>query len=155
MKLSIHALWGTIASQAVPAGGGKAGDASGGTTAEEALRAEQARYAAQMSNDFAPMEKLFGDDLVYVHSSTVLDTKASFIESMRSGTVRYRQMQLRGEPEVRTFGGIAIITGRALFEVTVKGEDRALDILFHSVWARRPSGLQFVSWQATRLPPKA
>jgi len=136
---------------AAPAGGGRTGDIS----AEDALRAEQARYAAQIANDFATMEKLFGDDLVYVHSSTVLYTKASFIESMRSGTVRYRQMQLRGEPRVRTFGAIAIITGRALFEVTVKGEDRALDILFHSVWASRSSGPQFVSWQATRLPPKA
>ena len=150
MKLTIHAPWRTIARHAVPAGGGEAG----GVGAEEALRAEQARYAAQIANDFAAMDKLFGDDLVYVHSSTVLDTKTSFIESMRSGTVRYRQMQLRGDPKVRTFGGIAIITGRALFEVTVKGEDRALDILFHSVWARRPAGLQFVSWQATRLPPR-
>jgi ketosteroid isomerase-like protein len=151
VKLSMFALWETIAGHAAPAGGGKAG----GISEDEALRAEQARYAAQTANDFAAMEQLFGDDLVYVHSSTVLDTKASFIESMRSGTVRYRQMQLRGEPRVRTFGAVAIITGRALFEVTVKGEDRALDLLFHSVWARRPSGLQFVSWQATRLPPKA
>ena len=94
-------------------------------------------------------------DLVYIHSSTVLDTKTSFIESMRSGIVRYRRMHIHGEPKVRTYGNIAVITGRALFEVTVKGEDRALDILFHSVWAKRNAAVQFVSWQATRLPPKA
>ena len=79
-----------LAAPAAPAGGG-AGDSNGTITEQEALRSEQARYAAQMANDFAAMDRLFGDDLVYIHSSTVLDTKTSFIESMRSGIVRYRR----------------------------------------------------------------
>jgi len=33
------------------------------------MRAETARYAAQTANDFAAMEKLFGNDLTYNHSS--------------------------------------------------------------------------------------
>src|SRR2546422_5705128 len=39
------------------------------STAEEAMRAETARYAAQTANDFAAMEKLFGNDLTYNHRS--------------------------------------------------------------------------------------
>jgi hypothetical protein len=123
--------------------------ANGAITEAEALQAEQARYAAQMSNDFAAMERLFGDDLVYVHSSTTVDTKASFIESMRSGAVKYRNMT-RGEVKVRTYGPIAIITGNGTFEVTARGQEMRLDLLFHAVWAKRAAGAQFVSWQATR-----
>ena len=118
-------------------------------TEAEALAAEQARYAAQMSNDFAAMERMFDDDLVYIHSSTVVDTKASFIESMRSGTVQYRNMK-RGDVKVRTFGSVAIITGSGVFEVTARGQDLRLDLLFTVVWAKRDGRLQFVSWQATR-----
>ena len=132
----------------------QSGECSGTLTAEAALDAEEARYRAQIANDFTAMERLFGDDLVYIHSSTVQDTKRSFIESMRSGTVRYRSMR-RGETTVRTYGCIAILSGRTTFEVTVKGEDRALDLLYHAIWARRSAGVQFVSWQATRMPPKA
>lgn len=124
---------------------------SGTITVEDALQAEEARYQAQMSGDGAAMGKLFGDDLVYIHSSTVQDTKASFIESITSGNVRYRSMS-RGEPRVRTYGCVAIVSGEAKFEVTVKGEDRTLNLLYHAVWARRGAGVQFVSWQATRLP---
>lgn len=124
---------------------------SGTITVEDALQAEEARYQAQMSGDGAAMGKLFGDDLVYIHSSTVQDTKASFIESITSGNVRYRSMS-RGEPRVRTYGCVAIVSGEAKFEVTVKGEDRTLKLLYHAVWARRGAGVQFVSWQATRLP---
>lgn len=153
-RLSIQALFDFAKIRMAPAGAARAEDCSGTITAEEALRAEEARYAAQMANDFAAMERLFGDDLVYIHSSTVVDTKASFIDSMRSGTVKYRRMR-RGEVKVRVYGCIAVISGRATFEVTVKGEDRMLDLLFHSVWAKRAAGAQFVSWQATRTPPKA
>ena len=122
-------------------------------TEAEALQAEQARYAAQMANDFAAMERLFGDDLVYIHSSTSVDTKASFIESMRSGAVRYRTMT-RGDVKVRCYGSVAIITGQGSFEVTARGQELRLDLLFPAVWAKRANGVQFVSWQATRLPAK-
>ncbi|HTT36514.1 MAG TPA: nuclear transport factor 2 family protein [Burkholderiales bacterium] len=137
----------------VPAGGAGAQDCIGTITTEEALKAEDARYAAQMGNDFAAMERLFGDDLVYIHSSTVQDTKASFIESMRSGAVKYRSMK-RGEVKVRTYGCIAIVSGRANFEVTARGQELSLDLLYHAVWAKRAAGPQFVSWQATRVMPK-
>ena len=137
----------------VPAGGAGAQDCIGTITADEALKADDARYAAQMRNDFAAMERLFGDDLVYIHSSTVQDTKASFIESMRSGAVKYRSMK-RGEVKVRTYGCIAIVSGRANFEVTARGQELSLDLLYHAVWAKRAAGPQFVSWQATRVMPK-
>jgi hypothetical protein len=136
---------------AVVAPGSGAQDCAGTITTDEALQAEDARYAAQMANDFAAMERLFGNDLTYIHSSTVVDTKASFIESMRSGAVRYRNMR-RGDVKVRCYGGLAIITGKGSFEVTVRGEDRTLNLLFHAIWAQRAAGPQFVSWQATRLP---
>jgi uncharacterized protein DUF4440 len=126
-------------------------DCSGTLTAEEAWRAEQARYAAQTSGDFAALERMIGDDLVYIHSSSNVDTKASFIESLRSGAVKYRSMKPL-DVKVRGYGCIGIVTGRLDVEVTVRAQDNSLKILFHSVWAKRAAGLQFVSWQATRLP---
>jgi hypothetical protein len=135
----------------VVAPGSGAQECSGTITTDEALTAEEARYAAQMANDFAAMERLFGEDLTYFHSSTVVDTKASFVDSMRSGAVRYRQMR-RGDVKVRCYGCLAIITGKGSFDVTVKGENRTLNLQFHAIWAKRAAGPQFVSWQATRLP---
>jgi hypothetical protein len=129
--------------------GSGAQECSGTITLDEALRAEEARFKAQMSSDGAAMTRLFGDDLVYVHSSTVVDTKASFIESITSGTVQYRSMQ-RTDPKVRTYGAIAIVSGSAKFEVTVKGENRTLDLLYHAIWVKRATGVQFISWQATK-----
>jgi uncharacterized protein DUF4440 len=124
---------------------------TGTITPEEAWSAEQARYAAQTSADFAALERMIGDDLVYIHSSSNVDTKASFIESQRSGAVRYRSMRPM-EIKVRAYGAIAIVSGRLDVDVSVRGQDTTLRLLFHSVWAKRTGGVQFISWQATRLP---
>ena len=124
---------------------------TGTISAEEAWSAEQARYAAQTGGDFAALERMIGDDLVYIHSSSNVDTKASFIESQRSGTVKYRSMKPL-EINVRSYGCIGIVSGRLDVDVTVRGQDNTLKLLFHSVWAKRAAGLQFISWQATRLP---
>lgn len=118
-------------------------------TQSEVLEAEALRYKAQTSGDYAALEQMIGDDLVYYHSSAVIDDKASYIESMRSGLVKYRTMT-RGEVKVRCFDSIAIITGNAKFEVTVKDQDKTLDLLFHAIWAKREGAVQFVSWQSTR-----
>lgn len=122
-------------------------------TAEEALQAEQARYAAQVNRDFDALERLFGDDLVYIHSSTVEDTKTSVIESIRSGRVRYHSIEC-GEVKVRTYGSIAIVSGSINVEVNAGGEEMSLKMMFHAVWEKRTAGVQFVSWQATQTPRK-
>ena len=117
------------------------------------MRAEDTRYAAQTGDDFAALGRMIGEDLVYIHSSAIVDNKATYIESQRSGTVKYRSMK-RSDVKVRTYGCLAIITGLGNFDVTVKGQDISVELRFHSIWAKRAAGVQFVSWNATRMPPK-
>jgi hypothetical protein len=49
-------------------------DNSNALTVADALQAEDARYKAQIGNDFEALDRLFAKDLVYIHSSTVQDT---------------------------------------------------------------------------------
>jgi len=128
-----------------------AGGACNPVSSDEALKAEDVRYAAQMNNDFAAMEKLFSSDLVYIHSSSVLDDKASFIESMRSGSVKYKLMR-RSDVTVRTYGCVAIINGIGNYDVRVKENDMNVVLRFTSIWQKKDNALEFISWQSTRIP---
>ncbi len=138
----------------VAAGAAAAEECSGTITAEEAMKAEMARYAAQTANDVAAMEKLFGHDLTYNHSSAATDDKAKYIDGMRSGRTKYRTMTPNSDVKTRTYGCLAIITGTAVYEVTSSGQDRTVPLRFTAIWAKRPSGLEFVSWQSTGIPPR-
>ncbi len=108
------------------------------------MKAETARYAAQTSNDFAAMDKLFGNDPTYKHSSAVSDDKAKCIDAMRSGRTKYRKMTPNGDAKTRAYGCIAIITGTAVYAVPAGGQDRTVPLRFTAIWAKRPSGLEFV-----------
>ena len=119
--------------------------------ADEAVKAEDARYAAQTSNDLSAMDKLYSPDLVYIHSSAVVDNKQSYIESMRTGTVQYKVMR-RSDVVVRAFGCIAILTGNGNYDVSVNGKDMNVQLRFHSIWQKKDGQFQFVSWQSTRIP---
>ena len=129
-------------------------DCSGTITADEAMKAETARYAAQTTNNFAAMEKLFGNDLTYNHSSAATDNKTTYIDSMRSGRVKYREMKPNTDTKTRTYGCVAVITGTAVYEVTVDSQNRTVPLRYTVVWVKRPGGLEFVSWQSTGIPPR-
>ena len=153
IKLLIRALCSYAMLGVLADGAAFAEQCNGTITAEEVQRAEDSRYAAQTGDDFTKLAKLIGEDLVYFHSSALVDNKASYIASQRSGKVKYRTMK-RSDVTVRTYGCVAIMTGLSNFDVTVDGKDISVEMLFHSVWVKRAAGLQFVSWEATRVPPK-
>ena len=120
-------------------------------TAEEALKAEDMRYAAQTSNDFAALERMFSPDLIYVHSSAIVDNKQSYIDSMRTGTVIYKTMR-KSDVVVRTAGCLAILTGNGNYDVQVNGKDMNVQLRFHSIWQKKDGAMQYLSWQSTRIP---
>jgi ketosteroid isomerase-like protein len=147
-KLQLSALCGCLVF-GLMVSAAKAADCDGAITADEALKAEDSRYAAQTNSDFDALKRLYGDDLVYVHSSAVVDNKANYIERQRS-SLHYRAMKRR-DATVRVYGCLAIITGKGDFDVTQNGQDSTSHILFHSIWVKRGPDLQFVSWEATAI----
>jgi hypothetical protein len=59
---------------------------------------------------------------------------------------------MQRDVKVRVYRPVAMLTGRARFEVTVKGDERTVNLLFHSIWAKRAGRLQLVSFQALLAP---
>lgn len=115
--------------------------------------AEEARYRAMTANDLAALANLLGDDLLYTHSSAVTDTKASYLESLRTGKVRYLAAQRDGV-SVRAYGDTALVHGHARIEAEIDGTRRSLDNMFVNVWVRRAGGWQMVHWASTAIPKK-
>jgi len=118
---------------------------------QDILALEEQRCTAMTKNDIAALEGMFHDDLIYTHSSAVVDTRASYLEALKSGHTRYHSVQ-RSDEKVRVCGDTALVTGRAIIDVTVKGEKKHLDTRFLDVWTKTPRGWKFVAWQSTKLP---
>ena len=121
------------------------------SNAAEILALEDRRYAAMTTSDLAALEALFHDEMIYTHSSAVVDTKASYLEALRSGKTRYKAAK-RFEEKVRFAGDAALVTGRAEFEVELNGAPKSLRLRFLNVWTKTPAGWKFVAWHSCALP---
>lgn len=119
---------------------------------EAAVRAaEDARFKAQTTNDFDALARLLADDVTYTHSSAAVDTKATYIESMRSGRVKYESIEPR-DVTVRMYGTTAVITGAGRFRVTANGAKLDNQLRYTDIWVLREGRWQMVAWQSTKLP---
>lgn len=111
---------------------------------------ENRRYKAMIDRDLAALEALLGDNLVYTHSNASADSKASYIEGVRSRKFEYKSAE-RMDVVIDVYGDTAVVTGRAKIEAIVAGTPRTLNNRFLNVWAKGPRGWQMVAWQSTPL----
>jgi ketosteroid isomerase-like protein len=116
----------------------------------EVLQADEARVEALLANDFAALEQLLADDLTYVHSNGMLDTKESYIGGLRSGRSRYLTMDM-SDVQVRSLGDTALINAK--FNARVKVGDHEVNpqprVLI--VYAKRDGRWQMAAWQSTAI----
>ena len=115
------------------------------------LALETRRYAAMTGNDLDALARLLHEELVYTHSSGVVDSKASYIEALASGHTRYLEVEQRAT-EVRVIGEVALVVGLSHIEVVVRGQHKSLDLRSLAAWTATPAGWQFIAWQSCALP---
>jgi ketosteroid isomerase-like protein len=118
---------------------------------KEILALEEQRFKAMIARDFAGLDQLVHAELLYTHSSGVTDTKASWLESMKSGKVKYKSASC-SERQVKFFGDVALVRGKAAIEAEIGGQPRTLKLLFLNAWVRTPQGWKFAAWQSCPQP---
>ncbi len=117
----------------------------------EILALADKRFAAMIAADLGALEPMVHEELLYTHSSGITDTKASWLDSMRSGKVKYRSARC-SERKVRVVNDVALVNGKAHIEADIGGEPRTLKLLFLNAWAKTPQGWKFVAWQSCPQP---
>ncbi|RDB04516.1 nuclear transport factor 2 family protein [Runella aurantiaca] len=122
-------------------------------TSKETLVAdiEKKRFAALVSKDYAYLNQVMGEDIIYCHSNGLIDTKASFIQSIKDGKLVYNEMTA-DELKVRIYDKTAVITGVCTAKVVSNGQQLNTRFRFTDVYVKRKEGWQMVTWQSLRLP---
>jgi len=118
---------------------------------KEILGLQDQRLAAMTARDYGKLAGLVHDDLVYTHSHSGVDNKASWLESMTNGRVTYKTAKL-SDRKVRLYGDVALVTGMGVLDVEVGGQPKTMRLRFLEAWTRTPKGWKFVAWQSTSMP---
>lgn len=119
--------------------------------AAEIRALENRRYEATVAGDLDELDRLFADSCSYTHSNGSIDTKASYLESLRSGRLRYRQME-RLQEDITVYDATAVVQTRVRLHITAGGEDRTINGQATITWAKVGGAWKFVAWQSTPVP---
>jgi ketosteroid isomerase-like protein len=133
--------------------------ASSSTWADEVeqavLAAQDKRIALTIAGDLAGLGAAMSDDLTYTHSNARVETKAEFLEAIRSGQSRYKSMTF-DERRVRLHGdATAIVSGTCRVQVTSGGRDIDIKLRFTELYVKQAGVWKMALWQSTRVPDPA
>ena len=115
---------------------------------------ERQRFEAQVKKDYAFLEKIFADDLLYVHSSGKSDSKVTYINSIKEGKSLYDKIDVE-EITVRPYNNqkTAVVNGVVnITQTPVGGKTNMLHLRYTVVYIKnKGKGWQLVTWQSLKL----
>jgi len=118
---------------------------------EMIIALDKKRMTAMAEKDYATLNEVIADDLIYTHSSARLDTKQSLIGNMQSGSTVYTSV-VPSDVKAQDLGDSVVLTGSCRISVNAGGQPNSFVVRFTDVYANRNGRWQMVTWQSTRLP---
>lgn len=129
-----------------PESNGQAGDGEA-SVVDDINRAIDRAVA---KNDFVFLEKHYGDDFVFTHSTGLVDSKESWIRSIKNmGDARYAFRE-HDSTTVEMHNDIAIISGKLSVARESKQETHTYNLYYVRVFALRNDVWQMISHRSTR-----
>jgi ketosteroid isomerase-like protein len=123
-------------------------------TMEQVQQAERQRFAALTAQDVAALDPMLADELSYCHSNGQVENKQQFLETVRTGRIRYESIDVH-EFQARLYGDVAIGTGYITVQGKLGGQPMTLELRYTDAYAWRSGHWLLLNWQSTRIAPVA
>jgi len=121
-------------------------------SAEGVKTAEKSWASATVAGDEATLRQLLAGDLTYTHSNGETDTKAVFIDNLKTGARKYHRLD-HESMDARLYGNTAVLAAVARVETSQKGGPPSpVRLRFIHVWVWQQGRWQLAAHQSLRLP---
>jgi len=115
---------------------------------EDLIKCDRQRHDALLATDIKVLDELFTDDLIFLHSTGVIDDKKVYLDGLKTGKTKYLAIDYQPD-EYRFAKDFALILGRVDMKVLVGGEERRVRALIVSTWHFMNGRWRMMIWQAT------
>ena len=131
---------------------GAIGAAGAGEVEQAVLAAQDQRIKLLVAGDLEKLGAAMTDDLTWTHSNAVVETKAEFLDAIKTGKYVYKGMTF-DERRVRLHGdATAIVSGTTRVQVVTGGRDIEVKLRFTELYVKAKDGWKMALWQSTRVP---
>jgi ketosteroid isomerase-like protein len=120
------------------------------TTEDEIRQAEKDWAGKVTSRDYAALDQLLAGQLIYAHSTGVIENKSEYMARLRSGVQKYDKIEQQSLT-VRIYGNSAVAHSKV--RMTGTSDTRAFDdkLMMMHVWVKQAGKWQLVAHQTTKL----
>jgi ketosteroid isomerase-like protein len=116
------------------------------------VAADERRRAALNANDADALGALLSEDLVYIHSNGLVDRRQAYIDRVRAGPGRYRNLTVK-DFRVRRDGGAAICDGEVRFDHGVEGGPTIkVHAHFLAIWKLEGGAWRLAGYASPAIP---
>ena len=91
---------------------------------------------------------LLADDLIWTHSSGLVENKEAFIAAIASGNVSYEALDI-SQDEIRGDGTLVVHDGVLRGRASRGGQSKALHARYLAVWRSVGNTFELMAWQST------
>lgn len=117
---------------------------------EKAVRDSLEQFnAAAKAGDAATLDKLLHADLIYGHSSALIEDKAACIKALLAGKPNF---VMQPGSTVQVYGKTAVVHGKMVANVVQQGKPVQIPLDFVQVWVKEGKAWRMVTRHTTRLP---
>ena len=109
---------------------------------------DKSRRDAMIAADVPRLSGLFADDMVWIHATARVDTKATLLQSIGAGKTKYLSIDVRDET-LRVISDLGFLSGIAVTKAEVDGNIRDVENRYTVVWRFDAGKWQVVNWQST------
>ena len=120
--------------------------------ADDVLKREQQRIDLLTAGKVDEVAAMLSPTLTYTHSSAALDSKETFLQSLRSGQTVYKTLTHRDVQVRFPTPDVAILNGLSDVEVVIGGKPQQVPLRFTIVYVRKNGVWLMEAWHSARRP---
>jgi ketosteroid isomerase-like protein len=120
-----------------------------GAAGGEARKALDSFISAVQRNDVAAVSRYLAEDLIYTHSTGLVENKSQYLAKLKGGDQKYTSIELVN-PVIRSYGDAAVLNTQAQFKGSTKGVPFDNTLFLMQVWVRQGGSWKLVAHQTTR-----
>jgi ketosteroid isomerase-like protein len=113
---------------------------------------EQKRYVAIVQKDYATLDRLMTEDLIYTHSNTIVEDKSAYFVALRSGKYNFISFSTDSTQYRKLHRNTILAAGIVHIHMNYFTKEIKMNGRFTAVYVKRKRRWQLATWQTTKFP---
>lgn len=121
------------------------------STEQTVLDLSKKKFGLMTRMSLDSLESILDDRLIFVHSNGWAENRQEFIQDIKSGKLRYQDIQVM-EASARIYSNTAILIGKGKFKVLLDGNPLELTLSYTEVYIQKNGKWLLASRHSNRMP---